>query len=326
MDLADELENPLVLIVDDEFLQRLPMRQALEQEGFRVVEAEDGQQAWQMLQQQGLDMVITDVVMPHMDGFVLCETIRRQERLRHLPIILATSLEDLISIEHAYQVGATDFITKPINWGLLGYRMRYVLRAARTAQALADREMELLRTRLEIIRRLGQAAEYRDNETGKHIQRMSHYAALIGRISGLNGHDQELLLQASPMHDVGKIGIPDSILLKPGKLTGEEFTVMKTHTLLGGQLLDAEPSLLLRTAHMIALTHHERWDGRGYPTGLAQEEIPLMGRICSLVDVFDALTSKRPYKQPWSVERAVDEIRRCSGTAFDPNLVQIFCA
>ncbi|MBF0323174.1 MAG: HD domain-containing protein, partial [Magnetococcales bacterium] len=174
-------------------------------------------------------------------------------------------------------------------------------------------------------RRLGQAAEYRDNETGKHIQRMSHYSSLIGRASGLDAHDQELLMQASPMHDVGKIGIPDSILLKPGKLTDEEFTVMKTHTLLGGQLLDAEPSLLMRTAHTIALSHHERWDGSGYPNGLKREEIPLMGRICSLADVFDALTSKRPYKQPWSVGRAVEEIKRCSGAAFDPNLVRIFC-
>ncbi|MBF0163793.1 MAG: response regulator [Magnetococcales bacterium] len=325
MNLIDELQYPLVLIVDDEFLQRLPMRVALEQGGFRVVEAEDGMQAWELVQQERPDVVITDVVMPRMDGFVLCETVRRQEKWRYLPIVLATSLDDVISIEHAYQAGATDFITKPINWGLLGHRMRYILRAARTAQALAEREFELLRTRLEIIRRLGQAAEYRDNETGKHIQRMSHYSALLGRAHGLNAHDQELLLQASPMHDVGKIGIPDRILLKPGKLTVDEFTVMKTHTLLGGQLLDEEPSLLLRTAHTIALSHHERWDGNGYPNGLKEEEIPLMGRICTLADVFDALTSKRPYKQPWSVENAVAEIKRCSGTAFDPTLVRLFC-
>ncbi|MBF0160198.1 MAG: response regulator [Magnetococcales bacterium] len=320
-----ELQQPLVLIVDDEFLQRLPMREALEQSGCRVTEAEDGVQAWESLQQKPPpDLIISDVVMSRMDGFMLCETIRRQEEFRYLPIVLATSLDDVSSIEHAYRVGATDFITKPINWGLLGHRVRYILRTARTAQALADRELDLLRTRMEIIRRLGQAAEYRDNETGRHIQRMSHYSALIGRAYGLDLHDQELLLHAAPMHDVGKIGIPDSILLKPGKLTEGEFTIMKTHTLLGGQLLDQEPSLLLRTAHTIALTHHERWDGSGYPYGLAQEAIPVMGRICSLADVFDALTSKRPYKQPWSVEQAMGEISRCSGTVFDPNLVQIF--
>ena len=238
--------------------------------------------------------------------------------------MLATSLDDLASIELAYHAGATDFITKPINWGLIGHRVRYILRSASTAQALADRELELIRTRMEIIRRLGQAAEYRDNETGSHILRMSQYSALMGRAFGLPQHDQELLLNASPMHDVGKIGIPDRILLKPGKLTEEEFSIMKTHATLGGHLLDKEPSLLLRTAHLIALSHHERWDGNGYPYGLVREEIPLLGRICSLADVFDALTSKRPYKEPWSVEQAVDEIQKCSGTAFDPNLVQIF--
>ena len=323
-ELFEELKNPLVLIVDDDLLQRLPMREALEQDGFRVVEAENGVHGWELIQNERPDLVISDVVMPRMDGFTLCQTIRRQKELEHLPVVLATSLDDVASIENAYHAGATDFITKPINWGLIGHRARYILRSARTAQALADRELELLRTRMEIIRRLGRAAEYRDNETGSHILRMSQYSALLGRAFGLPLHDQELLLNASPMHDVGKIGIPDRILLKPGKLTEEEFNIMKTHATLGGQLLDKEPSLLLRTAHLIALSHHERWDGNGYPYGLAREEIPLLVRICSLADVFDALTSKRPYKEPWSVEQAVDEIQKCSGTAFDPNLVQIF--
>ncbi|MBF0462479.1 MAG: response regulator [Magnetococcales bacterium] len=323
-ELVEELKNPLVLIVDDELLQRLPMRESLEQAGFRVVEAENGMQAWDFVQNKRPDLVISDVVMPRMDGFTLCQTIRQRQELKHLPVVLATSLDDLASIERAYHAGATDFITKPINWGLIGHRVRYILRGARTAQALEESKLELVRVRLEIIRRLGWAAEYRDNETGSHIQRMSQYSALIGRTMGLSSHDQELLLNAAPMHDVGKIGIPDSILLKPGKLTVEEFSIMKTHTTLGGQLLDEEPSLLLRTAYLIALTHHERWDGSGYPFGLEREDIPLMGRICSLADVFDALTSKRPYKQPWSVEESVNEIQRCSGTAFDPNLVRVF--
>ncbi len=321
---TNDLQAPQVLIVDDDLLQRLPMRAALEQDGFVVLEAENGQDAWQLMGQRRPDMVISDVVMPVMDGFELCQKIRRRDELQHLPILLATSLEDLASIKYAYQVGATDFITKPINWDLLGHRVRYILRAARTAQELADRELELLGTRMEIIRRLGQASEYRDNETGLHVHRMSQYSALIGEGLGLSRHDRELLLHAAPMHDVGKIGIPDRILLKPGKLTCEEFTIMKTHTTLGGKLLDREPSLLMRTAHMIALTHHEKWDGSGYPQGLSGEGIPLMGRICSLADVFDALTSKRPYKQPWSTEKAVQEIRRGSGSDFDPQLVRVF--
>jgi putative two-component system response regulator len=322
--LADELSNPLILIVDDEFLQRLPMRSALEQAGYRVAEAENGLQAWQFIRESRPDMVISDVVMPDMDGFALCQKIRHKKDFEHLPVVMATSLDDITSVEQAYRVGATDFISKPINWSMIGYRVRHILRAARTAQKLSDRELELLHTRMEIIRRLGQAAEYRDNETGGHIQRMSRYAHCLGQAVGLSRQELELLLTASPMHDVGKIGIPDSILLKPGKLTESEFAVMKTHTLLGGELLDREPSLLLQTAHTIALTHHERWDGMGYPHGLSGEQIPLVGRICSLADVFDALTSKRPYKNPWSVEESLAEIKRCSGTAFDPRLVDVF--
>ncbi|MBF0212122.1 MAG: response regulator [Magnetococcales bacterium] len=317
-------ERPLVLIVDDDLLQRLPMRESLEQSGFRVAEAGDGFHAWKHLLHMRPDLVITDVVMPGWDGFSWCATVRREARFRHLPIVLATSLDDVTSIEHAYDVGATDFITKPINWPLLGHRIRYILRSARTALALVEREMELLRTRGEIVRRLGRASEYRDNETGLHIQRMSHYAAAIGQGMGLNPNEQELLLNAAPMHDVGKIGIPDRILLKPGRLTSEEFEIMKTHTVLGGELLDQEPSRLLKAAHSIALTHHERWDGSGYPRGLAGEEIPLMGRICSLADVFDALTSSRPYKRAWSLEDTLTEIRRGSGSVFDPAVVSAF--
>ncbi|MBF0176000.1 MAG: response regulator [Magnetococcales bacterium] len=321
-ELIDELANPLVLVVDDESAQTVFMRAALEQSGFLVIEAENGVDGWELVQKEHPDMVISDVVMPRMDGFTLCRTIRQQ--MAHLPVVLATSLDDLASIDHAYQVGATDFITKPVNWVLLGHRVRYILRAAHTAQALAESKMDLTRTRMEIIRRLGQAAEYRDNETGLHILRMSQYSSILGRALGFSPFDQDLLLHASPMHDVGKIGIPDAILLKPGKLSIDEFAIMKQHTILGGKLLDEDPSLLLRTAHMISLTHHERWDGQGYPYGLAGENIPVMGRICSLTDVFDALTSKRPYKQPWSVEDAVDEIQRCSGSAFDPSMVRVF--
>ncbi|MBF0310792.1 MAG: response regulator, partial [Magnetococcales bacterium] len=313
-----------ILIVDDEFLQRYLLRESLQQGGFRVAAAEDGEQAWDMVRNERPDLVISDVVMPRLDGFALCRLIRGQAALTHLPFVLATSLDDVTSIDLAFQAGATDFITKPINWSLLGHRVRYILRAARNAQALEESKLELFRTRLEIIRRLGWASEHRDNETGQHILRMSHYSVCLGRAVGLSGESQELLLNAAPMHDVGKIGIPDTILLKPGKLLPEEFAIMKTHAILGGQLLSNEPSLLLRTAHQIALAHHEKWDGTGYPNGLVAEEIPLMGRICSVADVFDALTSRRPYKQPWTVDAAVKEIQRGSGTAFEPRLVEKF--
>ncbi|MBF0159281.1 MAG: bacteriohemerythrin [Magnetococcales bacterium] len=180
---------------------------------------------------------------------------------------------------------------------------------------------DLRTTRLEIIRRLGVAAEYRDNETGMHVIRMSHYAALLGKSHGLDERACEVLLNASPMHDVGKIGIPDRLLLKPGRLSRQEFEIMKSHTLIGGHMLlghDEEP---LATAYVIAMTHHEKWDGTGYPNGLSGNDIPLAGRICAIADVFDALTSERPYKKAWSIERAMAEVERCSDSHFDPDLV-----
>ncbi|MBF0096816.1 MAG: response regulator [Magnetococcales bacterium] len=320
------MKVPMVLIVDDEPFLRLPMRNALQAEGFQVHEVDDGLAALTFLRNYPCDLIISDVMMPGMDGFTLCRILRNQEFTRDIPIVITTSLEDVDSIELAYQIGVADFITKPVNWHLLGYRIRYVLRASNTAKAFVSQEWELLCARLEIIRRLGRAVEYRDNESGAHVQRMSHYAALLGKQVGLSEEEQQLLLEASALHDVGKIGIPDSILLKPGKLTEQEFAVMKTHTVLGGELLDRDPSLLMRTCHDIALTHHERWDGHGYPRGLAGTEIPLLGRISTLADVFDALTSKRPYKEPWCVEDAVNEICNQSGTIFDPSLVEAFVA
>jgi putative two-component system response regulator len=182
----------------------------------------------------------------------------------------------------------------------------------------------LQRSRLQVVQRLGRAAEYRDNETGLHIIRMSNTSALLAREAGLETSRCELLLNASPMHDIGKIGIPDEILLKPGKLEPHEWQVMKTHTLIGADLLAGDESDLMMMAHDIALTHHEKWDGNGYPHGLRGEEIPLVGRIVALADVFDALTSKRPYKPAWPVERAVALIREQAGKHFDPELAGLF--
>ncbi|MFP4244973.1 MAG: HD-GYP domain-containing protein, partial [Ectothiorhodospira sp.] len=180
------------------------------------------------------------------------------------------------------------------------------------------------RTRLHVVQRLGRAAEYRDNETGCHILRMSHIAVLLARHLGWSRDTCDRLLHASPMHDVGKIGIPDRILLKPGPLTPEEWAIMKTHTTIGVDILSGDDSDLLDLAREIALTHHERWDGSGYPNGLAGEDIPMAGRICALADVFDALTSWRPYKAAWKVEDALDLIKDGAGSHFDPRLTELF--
>lgn len=186
------------------------------------------------------------------------------------------------------------------------------------------RTRELLQTRLQVVQRLGRAAEYRDNETGKHILRVSHMAALLGETIGLNEDDRETLLHATPMHDVGKIGIPDNILLKPGKLDSDEWVVMKQHTTIGGKILEGDDSALLRMSQEIALSHHEKWDGSGYPAGIKGDEIPITGRIVALVDVFDALTSERPYKKAWKIGEALELIDDQKGKHFDPDLVTVF--
>jgi putative two-component system response regulator len=192
-------------------------------------------------------------------------------------------------------------------------------------QVVYERTREIRETRLQVVQRLGRAAEYRDNETGRHILRMSHMSALLAaQCSGWTEDDAEVLLHASPMHDIGKIGIPDAILLKPGKLTPEEWKIMQTHTTIGGDILSGDTSDLLRMAREIALSHHEKWDGSGYPLGLAGEAIPLTGRIVALADVFDALTSQRPYKNAWSIEDTLQLIRSEAGGHFDPQLVVLF--
>ena len=191
-------------------------------------------------------------------------------------------------------------------------------------QKVNQRTEQLRETQLEVIRRLGLAAEFRDDDTGLHITRMSRFCAKLAKAAGLSDADCEILLHAAPMHDIGKIGIPDSILLKPGKLEDEEFEIMKTHTLIGGELLAGSTSPVMELAQVIALNHHEKWNGRGYPYGKKEEEIPFVARIASICDVFDALTSERPYKQAWPVEKALGLIEEQAGNDFDPNLAKLF--
>jgi len=235
----------------------------------------------------------------------------------------------------ALNSGARDFITKPFYCNELLARVRNMLDAQLMHRMLYDQKAvlnemvqtrtdELRRTRLQVVQQLGRAAEYRDNETGNHILRMSHISALLAKSIGWNEADCELMLHASPMHDIGKIGIPDHILLKPGKFEPEEWEIMKTHAVIGANILEGDDSELMKCAGEIALTHHEKWDGSGYPYGLSGEAIPLVGRIAALADVFDALTSVRPYKEAWTVEAAVDLIKENRGTHFDPDLVTVF--
>jgi len=249
----------------------------------------------------------------------------------------------------AVEAGANDFISKPIDLTELRVRMGSLLKmkesqdevkryqaeleemvAVRTSalrmalENVKESQRVILSAHLETIHRLAAAAEFKDEETADHIQRMSRYCALLAKRLALPDAEVDLVLQASPMHDIGKIGIPDSILLKPGKLTADEWAVMKKHTIYGARILGDSNFELLRVGETIALSHHERWDGTGYPNGLAGEEIPLFGRVCAVADVFDALTSRRPYKEPFSNETSLEIMRAGRGTHFDPKILDIF--
>lgn len=281
------------------------------------------------------DIVLLDINMPHLDGYQVMEQFRKIEHDSYVPVLVLTALQDEATRIRALKQGAQDFLTKPFDKLEILTRIRNMISVrilhtqvrnqnAILEQKVQERTIRLQETRLEIIHRLGRAAEYRDYETGQHIVRMSQMAARLGRLAGMTEYEEELLLNTSPMHDIGKIGIPDSILLKPGRLNAEEWNLMKKHTIIGGDLLDGHDSDLMVSARDIARTHHEKWDGSGYPRGLAGENIPLAGRICSIVDAFDALTSRRPYKDAYPVTKASEIIRAGQGSHFDPSLTELF--
>jgi len=281
------------------------------------------------------DLVVVDFQMPQMDGITFIKALRQMPGREQTPILMITANHELAVRYEALQIGANDFLTKPVD------RMEFVARsrnmlALRTGQkALQDRaqwlavEVEratatILERERDTIFRLSRAAEYRDPETGAHVMRMAHYSRLIAARLGQPQEQQDLLLQAAPMHDIGKVGTPDHILLKPGRLTPEEMRVMRQHASIGYEILRDSTSPFLQLAATVALTHHEKFDGTGYPRGLAGEDIPLAGRIVAVADVFDALTSVRPYKPAWPLERALDFLRAQRASHFDPACVDAF--
>jgi len=266
--------------------------------------------------------------MPYIDGFQVMEKLNSFEENSYAPVLVLTAQADEDNQLRALHSGAKDFLSKPFTSSEVLARINNMLEVRllnkNLEQKVQERTKELNETRLEIIRRLGHAAEYRDNETGMHVIRMSIYSATIARAAGLDKEECERILKASPMHDLGKIGISDDILLKPGKLDDHQWKIMKTHPGMGAKILSGSQSDLLKMAETIALTHQEKWDGSGYPKGLKGEEIPLVGRIVAIADVFDALTTERPYKKEWPFEKAVALIEEGSGKHFDPQLVAIF--
>ncbi|MGZ5026785.1 MAG: HD domain-containing phosphohydrolase [Methylobacter sp.] len=325
-----------ILIVDDESVNLKLLDKMLSAQGYsNLVLVQDSRQVLELYRQARTDLILLDINMPHLDGFQVMEQLKALDDPLFPPVVILTAQHGQDFLLRALNAGARDFITKPFYCNELLARVRNMLDAQLMQRLLYDqknvlnemvrsRTDELRRTRLQVVQQLGRAAEYRDNETGNHILRMSHISALLAKSIGWNEADCELMLHASPMHDIGKIGIPDHILLKPGKFEPEEWEIMKTHAVIGANILEGDDSDLMKCAGEIALTHHEKWDGSGYPHGLSGEAIPLTGRIAALADVFDALTSIRPYKKAWTVEAAVDLIKDNSGSHFDPDLVVVF--
>jgi len=327
-----------ILIIDDDQINVDVLEEIMLEAGYTAITTTtDPEQAIELYKTNTFDLILLDILMPVLDGFAVIEAFKKAKKEFDTPILVLSALSDQETRLRALSNGARDYLSKPFNPAEVLVRIRNLLEVKlaqiqlRMHNEILDKEVqkrtkEIRETRLEIINRLGTAAEYRDNETGLHIIRMSQYSHEIAKAAGLKSYDSELIFNASPMHDIGKIGIPDTILLKAGKLTEDEWEIMKTHTTIGAKILKGHDSDLLQAALSIAMTHHEKWDGTGYPLGLSRQDIPLHGRIVAIADVFDALTSVRPYKEAWPVSKAVEVMERDTGTHFDPMLIKTFKA
>ena len=308
-------QRPRLLLVDDEPTNLQVLRHVL-QADYRLLFATDGARALQVAREQLPQLILLDIMMPGMDGYAVCRALKADPATAGIPVIFITALNDSQDETAGFDVGGVDYLTKPVSPPVVRARVRTHLSLVRME--------ELRETRLQIVQRLGRAAEYKDNETGLHVIRMSHFSKLLALAAGHSPAWAEDLLNAAPMHDVGKIGIPDAVLRKPGPLDAAEWDTMRRHPEIGAEIIGEHPSGVLQLAREIALAHHEKWDGSGYPRYLAGEAIPLSARIVAIADVFDALTTRRPYKEPWPVQDALDHIAAQAGKHFDPALVALF--
>jgi len=329
------LEAP-ILIVDDLEVNVMLLTHILEQRGYRNLHSTtDPTRVAGLHKERHFDLILLDLMMPTLDGIGVMEALISDLDDDYLPVMMITAQTDSEARQRALEAGARDFITKPFQVtevlqrisNQLEVRMLYHDReqeAVRLELRVRERTRELEDTQIEILRRLAIAGEYRDNETGNHVLRVGHGCHLLALAAGLPPELAMTIFHASPMHDVGKIGIPDHILLKPGRLEGEELVTMRRHAEIGGRMLDNHPAPVMRMASLIAFCHHEKWDGSGYPAGSVGEAIPIEARIVAICDVFDALTSVRPYKRAWPVDEAVAYVRNEAGRHFDPRLVECF--
>ncbi len=303
-----------------------------------IRKADNGKELMKSIEAYGIpDLLILDLMMPVMDGFDVLEKLKPGRESNYFPIIVLSALTDKQSIVKALSMGADDYVTKPFFVEELKARVGNMLKLKERDECLntsldvmesnlIEKLQIIEQTQVEVIIRLGKAAEFRDDETGRHIERIAAYVNLITEKLDMN-HEQRIMMQyAAPMHDVGKIGIPDGVLMKAGKLTADEFKIIKLHTVIGSRILSGTTLPLLELAKEIAISHHERWDGDGYPLGLKGRDIPISGRIVAITDVFDALTSKRVYKEAWPIDQALEYVMEMRGKQFDPAIVDAFFA
>lgn len=312
---VSESSVPKILMVDDEPANLQVLGNILGEQ-YKVYWTKNPRQVCALAERHMPDLILLDIMMPEMSGYDVIKLLKSNPVTSHIPVIFVTALADVQDEQMGFAHQAVDYITKPVNAAIVLARVKTHLSLVRSD--------ELKNTRMEIIRCLGHAAEFKDNETGRHVIRMSEYSSILASAIGLHYDDCELIRNAAPMHDIGKIGIPDQVLLKPGKLDQDEWVIMKRHPEIGRDILGNQDSPLLRLAASIAYTHHEKWNGEGYPRGLKGEEIPLEGRIIAIADVFDALTTSRPYKQAWPIEKAIKLLQDEAGHHFDPMLVPLF--
>ena len=343
--------RPTILVADDDERIRLSISDILLAQRYKVVQAQNGREALQKVDSESPDVILLDIHMPEMDGIDVIKKLKDDGSKRLIPIVVVSGADDVGLRIQALKLGADDFLSKPPHIAELTARVRSLVKVKayndymrhyrsileeevrkrskelnEAHERLSEAHEKLKNASLDTIYCLSTAAEYKDEDTAFHLQRVSNYAAAIARKIGLDNGKVDSLLYSAPMHDIGKIGIPDRILLKPGKLDSAEWEFMKQHTVFGGQILEGVESDFIKMGREIALSHHEKWDGSGYPNGLQGEIIPIEGRVTAVADVFDALTTKRPYKVPFSNEQAFEIIQVERSSHFDPELVDAFFA
>jgi putative two-component system response regulator len=348
--LGKDMEKPSkILVVEDDVMNSRLLTTILTRLGYTVETAFDGITGLEKAESSSPDLILLDIQLPRMDGYEVARRLKQVDKTKIIPIVVVSSFAEVENRIKALEAGADDFLSKPIDQVELRARVQSLLKVKlfndhmvnyqKILEAEVDKRtrqlnqaFEELKSALDKIKqasldttfRLSQAVESRDGVTGIHIKRIGYYCGAIAKVMGLPSQDVELGIYAAPMHDIGKIGVPDRILLKPGPLDAEEWKIMKLHTIIGGRILANSDSDVLQMAEQIALTHHEKWDGSGYPNGLKGSQIPLWGRISAIVDVFDALTNDRPYKAALSVEQSLEILKKGIGTHFDPEVCRAF--